>query len=370
MLKEGRACLPADIVNPTPPRRTPGTLGHIMIFGVPVRFHFTFLFLIALVAAASLQGGGSWAMDALFLIALFASVLIHELAHALVSRRYGIATTEIILYPIGGVARMERRAGPRAEFWTALAGPAINLAIGALFIAAAGPAGQVPRELLRRIGEANLYLGGFNLLPAFPLDGARVLRAMLAASRGDQSATLLVARLGRLLAILLGLYAIWASQMLLLMVAFLLYLAGYQESAGASGRAFTEGVPVRVAMITDFRTVSHGSTLRDAANLVLASSQQDFPVVHGDEVVGLLDRNGFVRGLATEGPEVYVSHVMERNFVRLAPDTDLAQSIDQLAESGSCALVMDQDALVGMLTRENVAEYLLLRRLGVESSRV
>ena len=121
-------------------------------------------------------------------------------------------------------------------------------------------------------------------------------------------------------------------------------------------------------MVTDFHTLPHGSTIRDAAELLLSTSQQDFPVVLGEQVIGLLGRNALLRGMAAEGPESYVSGIMDRNFTAVAPDMDLAEAMPILAEAGTCALVMDGDRLVGLLTRENLSEFVLLRRFGLQAS--
>ncbi|MFN7920651.1 MAG: M50 family metallopeptidase [Bryobacteraceae bacterium] len=351
--------------NLRPTRRSPGTIGHISMFGVPVRFHFTFLFLIALIAVASSASEASWAVDSLFLIGLFASVLFHELGHALTARHLGIRTLEIVLYPVGGVSRMQRQGTPREEIRIAVAGPLVNLALGAGLLALPKWTDPAAQDLVRRLAEANLYLGAFNLVPAFPLDGGRLLRAFLARNRPEESATLTVARIGRILAVPLGLFGIWQGEMLLMILAFMLYLAGYQEASASSGRGMLHGVPVSAAMVTDFQTLSHGSTLREAAALVLASAQQDFPVVHGDSVVGLLHRGAFVRGILDSGADSYVANAMDRHFLRLAPSTELSAAVVQLAETGSCAVVMEGERILGLLTAENVSEFVLLRRLGV-----
>ena len=128
----------------------------------------------------------------------------------------------------------------------------------------------------------------FNLLPAFPMDGGRILRAVIARCRSEERATRIAAATGRMLAILLGLVGLLTAQFMLVFIAFFVYLGAAQEGAAVAGRSLTQGVPVRAAMITDYRTLPHGSTVRDAANLLLATSQQDFPVMHGDQVIGLL----------------------------------------------------------------------------------
>jgi CBS domain-containing protein len=119
-------------------------------------------------------------------------------------------------------------------------------------------------------------------------------------------------------------------------------------------------------MVTDYRTLPHGSTFRDAANLLLASSQQDFPVVHGEQVVGLLGRNALLRGMALEGPESYIAAHMEREFASISPDTDLSEILPLMSTAGACALVMKDENLLGLLTSENLSQFLLLRSVGLQ----
>lgn len=357
------------------PSFIPDTIATVHLLGVPVRLHFTFVLLFVFLVVAGIGEGQSGLANAVYIAALFGSVVLHELAHALVGRRYGVRTLEIVMFPIGGVARLAQPPKPRQEFWIAAAGPLVNLAIAAgLAGALVWRGGLLPLEglvrptdanLLERIAGGNLVLAAFNLLPAFPMDGGRILRSVLALRRPPEQATRLAARAGQFLAIGLGLYGLLAANYLLVFIAFFVYLGAAQESAAAVGRILTQGTPVRGAMVTDFRTLSHGDTVRHAANLLLATSQQDFPVMYGEQTIGLLGRSALLRAMAATGPESYVAGAMNRDFVRVAPDQDLAETIPLLTQAGSCVLVMDGEKLVGLLTSENLSEFLLLRRFGM-----
>lgn len=325
--------------------------------------------------------GPSGAESAIYVLALFMSVLLHELGHAVVGRRYGIRTVEIVLFPIGGVARVERNPKPSEELRIAIAGPLVNIVLAIILIGiAASISGTIKwdrifakstgsGDLLGQIAAGNLILALFNLLPAFPMDGGRILRAMLAMKRPEAVATEMAARAGRILAMLMGIYGLVSANYMLVFVAFFVYLGAVQENAAAAGRALTQGVPVRDAMITDFRTLSHGQTIRDAAALLLAGSQQDFPVMHGDQVLGLLGRNALIRAMAQEGPDGYVAAVMNREYITLNPNMDLSEAMPLIAQSNGCALVVEEDKLVGLVTGENLTEYLVLRRLGLPQGR-
>lgn len=346
------------------------------ILGVPIRLHFTFVLLVIFLIAAGAKGGQSAMNNAIYILALFTSVLLHELGHVAVSKRYGINTTEIVLYPIGGVARLEKSPRPQQELWIALAGPAVNLLIAAALSAFLLPFGigeafatlQNPTDanLFARIAVGNLVLAAFNMIPAFPMDGGRVLRSLLSRWTTEEIATRRAAAAGRALAILIGVYALVAGQFFLLFIAIFVYLGATQETIAVTGRTLTLGVPVRSAMVTEFETLQHGNTIREAANRLLATSQQDFPVVLGQQVIGLLGRNALLRGMAVDGPDAYVAGVMVREFPRVRPDDELEAVLPVMAET-SCALVMDDnEELVGMLTRENLSEYLMLRRVGMD----
>lgn len=358
-----------------------GTIGFVRLFGVPVRFHFTFVLLIVFLTVFGLGNRQSGLMFVLYIFALFGSVMLHELGHAWMGRQYGVRTIEIVMFPIGGIARLEKNPPPNQELWIALAGPFVNIIIAGGLLGYLYYRNQIEAvtslfdptdsNLMQRIALGNLILAAFNLLPAFPMDGGRVLRALIARYKPVDEATRIASATGRMLAIAMGLYGLLSMNFMLLFIAFFVYLGAAQEGAAAMGRTLTHGIPVRAAMVTQFHTLPHGSTIRDAVNLLLATTQQDFPVVHGENVIGLLPRNALLRAMAADGPDSYVSAAMNRDFVRLSPDMDLAEALPSMAMAGSCALVMDSGGrLVGLLTTENLSEFLLLRRIGMEPSRV
>ena len=358
--------------------RTAGTVKAFRLFGVPVRLHFTFILLVVFVlvsVAGSKQSSSSYA---LFLLGGLVSVLLHEMGHAVVAARFGIRTLEIVMFPIGGLSRMERALRPAAEIWVALAGPVVNMLLaGGIFSYMISVHEATPvslSDLLQPSGKSvlalllygNLLLAGFNLLPAFPMDGGRILRALLCYVRPEDEATRIAAWMGRMLAISMGLYGLVGAHFMLVFFSLFIYLGAAQESVAALGRTLTQGVPVRAAMVTEFHTLGHGSTIRDAANLLLSTAQQDFPVVHGEQVIGLLGRNLLLKALASEGPDAYVAGVMDRDFLSLPPGADLSEILPLMARAGRCALVMDEGRLLGLLTADNLSEFLLLRRSGLE----
>ena len=237
-----------------------------------------------------------------FMLALFTCVVLHELGHALTARRYGIRTRDIVLLPIGGVARLERiPEEPIKELLVAIAGPAVNVVIAAgLFVVLTSTGsppsldavGFVRAPFLERVMWTNVLLVLFNLLPAFPMDGGRMLRAVLAMRLEYVRATQIAATVGQGMAFLFGLVGLVTGQPMLVFVALFVWIGAAQESSFAQMKAALGGIPVRRLMITDFRALHPADTLQRAIELTLATTQRDFPVVEGDRVVGRPDAGG------------------------------------------------------------------------------
>ncbi len=339
---------------------SPGSVTLFRVAGIPIQFHFTFLLLAVLLIWSGFLGDSA-IQNSLTMGGLFGSVLLHELGHALTARHLGVGISSITMYPIGGVARLTSQPRPVQELWITAAGPAVNAVLWGLFRILEGVVAAEWQPLCRDVARSNLVLGLFNLLPAFPMDGGRLLRAGLALFRPEIEATRIATNTGRAVALLMGLYAIWSSQWFLLFIAFMVFSGAQQERVVAESKVLSTGVPVRSAMIRDFRTLPHGSNLADAAQLLLDTSQHDFPVIHAGQVLGLLTRSALFEAMNASGPQAYVSSVMNREFVTLSPELDLSDALPLMQEAGNCALVMDSGQLVGLLTMENIGEFFALR---------
>ena len=294
--------------------------------GIELRIHVTFLLLLGWVSASYWMLGRS--MEAMlagvvFILALFGCVLLHELGHALAARKYGIATKDITLLPIGGLARLERMpTKPSQELWVALAGPAVNVLIATVLFAcsslthgwaplarlsvAAGP-------FLERLLIANVWLVLFNLIPAFPMDGGRVLRALLASQMDYVRATRISAGVGQALALVFGFAGLFGSPMLLL-IALFVWIGASQEVAMTQMKAAMSGTPIQAAMLTDFRHLESRDTLDDAVWFMLQGFQQDFPVLHQARVIGILTRSDLLAALAEHGQNYPVTAIMRCEF--------------------------------------------------------
>ena len=344
------------------------------VAGIPIYLHGTFLLLIAIILGTdwlrerSLAAAGA---GVLFLLAVFGTVVLHELGHALMARRYGIRTRDITLLPIGGLARLERMPEvPRQELWVALAGPAVNVVIAAVTYVVM-MAGQLtppdsllslPAGAMGRFLEINIWLAAFNMIPAFPMDGGRVVRALLAERFDYVRATRIAASLGQGLAFVFALIGFFYNPVLLF-IAFFVWMGASSEAMATETRSTLAGVPLTHAMITDFKALGASEPLARAVELVLAGSQRDFPVVEGDRIAGVLTRDALMGALAQSGPSVQIGDVMDRHF-ETADAAEMLEPVFQRLEACRCQVlpVLRGGRLVGILTPDNVAEFVMFSR--------
>lgn len=340
------------------------------VAGIPIRLHFTFLLLLLWLAFVASNNPQS-AKLALIIVSIFICVVLHELGHSLTAKSYGLKIREIVLYPIGGVAMLLGRPKPLQEFWIALAGPAVNLVIaGVIASVFLILYQQLPTFMWNfqkvsyweGVYTANLVLLLFNMIPAFPMDGGRVLRSLLAMRIPEDRATQIAGTIGQALAIGFGIFAIFSNHFILLIIAFFVFMGASQETAMTRTFSLISGKKIIDAMITDFKTIEHSATLDVASQMLLEGSQQDFPVVFGDEVLGLLKRENIVMGLSNEGAQSYVSGYMTRDYNKMSPYEPLEKVIEKYAEGDrSPILVFDEsNKLVGMVTIENMGELMML----------
>jgi len=343
------------------------------LFGIDVYLHFTFLLLLAFLAYVywrATQQIGAALVGVGFFVALFGCVLLHECGHALMARRYGIATQDITLLPIGGVARLERMPEkPMQEFWVALAGPAVNVVIAAalglwLWLTSAQvPLGELSvtgGSFAGRLLVVNLFLVAFNLLPAFPMDGGRVLRALLAARLGRRRATAIAANIGQMMAILFGLVGFLYNPFLIF-IAIFVYLGAQAEANMVEMQSALDGWRVRDAMMTRFRTLSTQDPLIRAVEELLAGSQQDFPVLEHDRPAGILRRNDLVKALSDGRRHDAVGEVMCSECETVEAEAALKAVVESM-QARHCATVpvMQDGRIIGLLTLENITEMLMV----------
>ncbi len=351
----------------------------VTILGTEVRIHVTFLLLLAWIGiAAGASGGSGAAIDALvYVVALFACVLAHEFGHVIAARRYGVRTPDITLLPIGGVANLERiPEKPSEELVVALAGPAVNVAIAAVLYLlgarfdmtglneVATPAGDLGSRLM----AVNLFLVVFNLIPAFPMDGGRVLRALLATRMSHARATQIAATIGQGVAFVLGFAGLFGNP-LLIFIAIFVYLAASAEAGQAQLHDMARGVPASDAMITAFESLGPQATVDDAAEALIRTTQKEFPVVDGaGRLRGILTRDAMITAMRDTGPGTPVAGVMTAGIPTVGRRAALKDALKLMETSRPPAIgVTDADGrLMGLITSENLGEMLMIRAVRPE----
>lgn len=342
--------------------------------GTAVRVHWTFLLFLAWLGTAVFISSGAQAAFAIvaFILLLFLCVTLHEFGHIFAARRFGVRTPEILLLPIGGVSKLERiPERPREELIMAAAGPAVTFVIAVALLLAVGP--LPPPEtvfkdtsahgVLAQLAVANFALFFFNLLPAFPLDGGRMLRAVLAHFYGHLRGTQLAAAIGRGAAVLLGILALSMGHVILLLIAMFIFVAAGSEAGMEEMRGALVRIPARAVMITDFRSLPSTAVIADAAECLIRTSQSEFPVLGpSDEIIGLLDRDGIVKALAEAGSLASVKATMKT--IPIVSEWHRLDDGLELFRGGAKAVAVTNAAgqLVGLLTLENLAEKVMLNR--------
>lgn len=345
------------------------------IAGTAVRIHLTFvLFLVWIFAANWYSGGPQAAWSGLaFIVLLFVCVLAHEFGHIFMARRFGVMTPDVTLLPIGGVARLERiPEKPSEEFLIAIAGPAVNVVISLVLVVVFGASlhtqGLAAMEsaqisMVDRLAVVNLFLAIFNMIPAFPMDGGRVLRALLAIRLGHVRATEIAASIGQFVAFGLGFLGLFGNP-LLIFIAIFVYLAASSEAQLVAMRAMSRDVPVNAAMMTQYATLTADQHIDAAVETLLRTSQSEFPVLDADRhLLGVLGRADMIRALKTLGPDARVAEAMTPDVPTIGHRRCLEEAVRLLQEKQARAVgVVDADnRLVGLITSETIGEMLMVR---------
>ncbi len=354
------------------------TIGRIA--GTAVRIHITFLLLLAWIGLSAWRTGGSEAAlgGLVFILLLFGCVLAHEFGHILMARRFGIATPEVTLLPIGGVAALERMPEkPHEQLAVAVAGPAVNVAIAAvllLYLGASADSSQVAEgmnrledssfNLVARLASANVFLVLFNLLPAFPMDGGRVLNALLAMRMDKRKAMRISARTGQMMAFLFGFAGlVWGNPMLVF-IAIFVYVAAAAEAESSGLEDIASNLFVSDAMETRFAVAPVDATLADAVDILLATPQYEFPIVDGfGKSVGLLTRDGLIAALREAGPMAAVTQALQAPAASVRRRDKLDFALKEMNRIGAPAISVVDEAgvVVGLLTMQNIAEMMMVR---------
>jgi len=348
------------------------------ITGIDIYMHVTFPMLFVWLAVSQFLPARNW-LDVVeglvFISLLFVIVVLHELGHALMAKRYGIRTRDITLLPIGGVARLERMPeDPQQELRVALAGPAVNVILAFILYVTIFSGGLLSpvtgivfndanpfAKLLWNLLWVNVYLVLFNLLPAFPMDGGRVLRAFLAMRMEYVRATQIAATLGQGMAWVFGLIGL-LSNPLLIFIALLVWIGAASEASMVQMRWALGGIPVSHVMVHQFQKLAPENSLSQVVDRIRSGYQLDFPVVADDHVVGMLTRSDLVGALVEHGIETEVSRVAQKTFETAHPSEMIEQVFNRMQNCECPSLPVLRDGeLIGILTKENVGEFVMIQ---------
>lgn len=349
------------------------TVGYV--YGTAVRIHVTFLLFLVWIWAAYYQRGGAGAAweGVAFVVLLFLCVVLHEFGHVFAARRYGVKTPDVTLWPFGGIASLERiPEKPSEELVVALAGPAVNVVIALVLMLILGGTTGIEHlqdidnpqvSLLAKLAGANIFLVVFNLIPAFPMDGGRVLRALLAMRMSHAQATQTAASIGQALAIGLGVLGIFGNPMLIIIAVFV-FLAAAGEAGHVQMKQAARGVLVQDAMITRFESLDTQASVGDAAEALIRTTQREFPVVDGaGHLRGVVTRDAMIRVLQQSGPQASAMEAMTGDIPTVPARSPLEAALRLLTEKQAPAVgALDASGrLIGLLTAENVGEMMMLR---------
>ncbi|PSL06348.1 site-2 protease family protein [Cecembia rubra] len=342
---------------------------------VKVFIHWTFSLLLLWIIISNMRQGIPM-MDILwvilFVLALFACVVMHEFGHALAAQRYGIQTKDIVLYPIGGVARLEKLPeDPKQELWVAIAGPLVNIALFIILSIVLSFTGYniqsleeikiQPNTMLLYIASANLILALFNLLPAFPMDGGRVLRAFLSIKLPRAKATQIAGGIGQFLAIFFVFFGLFNNPILVLIGIFIFLGAG-AEVAHTQQESFLKGFKVKDALMSHFQILGYNAPLSKAVEKLLNSQATHFVVVKDDVAIGTISRNEIIKGLETGGENAYIEKFSDLNPIKLDIDSPLDDAWKlMLTQNKKVAFIIENGHFLGILDQENISELILVK---------
>ena len=363
-----------------------GSLKLGKIAGIGLFVHWTFSLLILFIVYTNYKAGQNsiqilWSV--LFILCIFLTVFMHELGHALTAKKFGIKTKDITLLPIGGVAQLERLPEkPSEELMVAFAGPMVNIVLAlitSLFISLPNTSQEMVSQLDNGVNAGNFFLNFylvniilafFNLIPAFPMDGGRVLRALLSYKLERHQATKIAARIGQALAIgfvLLGFY----YNPFLIFIGIFVFMGAQIESEYTESKYMLKGYKVRDVLMKQYPTIDYNETLETAVKLMLDSQNKHFLVTENGIPMGTLNREQIIAALAKKEGETKLSSIMDRELILLQADNLLEDVFELVYKNKSTLmLVIDDNQLIGTLDTENLLEFILINEVKANRAHV
>lgn len=345
------------------------------LFGIRVLVHWTFLILLLWVVFHEIQKGSDWPTTLLtlaYILTIFLCVVLHELGHALTAKRYGIETKKITLLPIGGVASLERLPeDPRKELQVAIAGPLVNviiciilyplLKIPALTSNVDLLSKITPQNFIYSIFVINLFLVLFNAIPAFPMDGGRVLRAILAMSMGRLKATNLASKLGQIIAFCFFALGFFYNPFLIFIGLFV-FFGAYSENAVVQQMEFLRGHKVGEAMMTHFSILHPEDTIAEAKEKLLSGSEVAFAIMENEDIKGMVFRKDIIEALRQGKQNDQVTTIMKTDIESFKPQQKLTNVYHKIQGKGNNVFpVVENNKLQGMIDREHLNEFIMIQ---------
>lgn len=345
-------------------------------FGIRLYIHWTFLILLIWISLNSVRAGADFfqaSLSVLFMLCVFSCVLLHEMGHALAGKKFGYATKRITLLPIGGVASMDDiPTNPRHELLVTIAGPAVNLILALLFSPVFLTEKKFSfdylhlnsgRDFLANLFLVNITLLIFNLIPAFPMDGGRILRSVLTLQLKNRvKATGIASGVGKVFSVVFFVTGIFFNPFLAV-IGVVVFLMAHTENEMVRSGNLLSSFSVADVMMKNYHTLTTKNTMADAVKLLLDVQASDFVVMNGDEIAGLLSRDDIIRALSVNGNDVIVSDTMSKNFICFTPNQSLDSAYSTLLRSSAGIIpVTEGNKLLGIVDAENIREFILVQQ--------
>ncbi len=349
------------------------TIGNL--FGIRIVIHWTFLILIAYIVIVSFKQGDTTLQileSIIFVLTIFGCVVLHEIGHALAARRYGINTRSITLLPIGGLASLDKiPEEPQRELFVAIAGPLVNIGIAGIIYAFLILTGSMPSDFLNGILSStrflpsllavNLLLAIFNLIPAFPMDGGRLLRAALSFRFDRIKATLIATRVGQLFAVLFAVYGFFNNPFLVIIAVFI-FIAAQAEYADIHSKAMLAGKSVSDLMMTNFTPLHPDLQLSRVVEILLNGQEEEFIVTDNDQVVGVVTKNNIIKGLSEQGQDITTAMVMSHDFIAADPEDKINDVYEKMRHSGYKIIPVEHEGrLMGVIDIDNINKFMAVQ---------
>lgn len=349
------------------------------IAGINIFLHWSFALLIVFIVFINYRNGQNsieiaWAV--LFILCVFFVVLLHELGHALAAKRYNIKTKDITLLPIGGIARLEQfPENPSEELIVAIAGPVVNFVLAFItqfFITIPQNTEELMVQLSSGINAGNFFLnfyivnitlGVFNLIPAFPMDGGRVLRALLAFKLDRNTATKIAARIGQFIALCFIFIGVISNPILILIGLFVI-ISAQMETESITYKSMLKGYKVRDVVMKQYQTIDADEKIKKAIAIILESEHKKFLITQNDMLVGTLNSHQIIKALSSNGEEEYIYNIMDKNLVYVDINTELEDIVERVYNKKSAVLLVNENGqLAGILDADNLSEFILINSI-------